>query len=127
MDYTVLYILVAVVLSLGIAFGVGYLRKNNYITKEDLAFASELLGLTSAIILELKLKEEPLIKQITNIVTNSLSYSIALYGENGENVIKESIKYAEELCVEYNIELTKNREMIIEKLILIAYQNKFMK
>ena len=126
MDYTILYVLAAVILSLGIAFGVGYLRKNNYITKEDLACASEILGLTSAIIMELNLKQEPMIKQITTIVTNSLSYAIALYGENSENVIEESIKYAEELCVEYGIELTENRKMIIEKLILVAYQNKFM-
>jgi predicted RNA polymerase sigma factor len=127
MDYTIFYVLAAVILSLGIAFGVSYLRKNNYITSDDLKFASEVLGLTSAIVMELNLKQEPEIKKLTSIVTNSISYSIALYGENGENVIEESIKYAEDLCTDYNIELTDNRKMIIEKLITVAYQNKFMK
>jgi hypothetical protein len=32
-----------------------------------------------------------------------------------------------DLCTDYNIELTDNRKMIIEKLITVAYQNKFMK
>jgi hypothetical protein len=127
MDYSILFVLVAVVLSLGLAFGVSYLRRNNYITSEDLKFASEILGLTSAIIMELNLKQETEIKKLTSIITNSLSYSIALYGENGENVIEESIKYAEELSVDYGIELTENRRMIIEKLVVIAYQNKFMR
>lgn len=127
MDYTILYVLAAVILSLGIAFSVSYLRKNNYISTDDLKFASEILGLTSAIIMELNLKQEPEIKKLTSIITNSLSYSVALYGENGENVIDESIKYAEDLCADYGIELTENRKMIIEKLIIVAYQNKFMK
>jgi hypothetical protein len=127
MDYSVLYIIVILIGIVGVAFGVAYLRKNNYVSKEDLLFASEILGLTSAIIMELNLKNEPELKKITSIVYSSLNHAIALYDGNTDELFKESISFAEDLCEEFNIQLNENRKMIIEKLVQIAYQNKFMK
>jgi hypothetical protein len=122
-DYTVLYVIGIVCFVIGLTFLAKYLKKKNIIDSEDLQFAMTTMGLTLQIIDELNLKQESEIKKISSIVLNSLGFAIAIFKD--ENVVENAYQHAIELCEDYGLEVTPQREMIIRQLIEIAYKNKF--
>jgi hypothetical protein len=122
-DYSVLWLIVFVGVTVGLIWLTSYLRGKKLITSEDLQFTMLTIGLTIEIVDQLNLRQESEIKKITSIVLNSLGFAIAIFKD--EDVLKNAYLHAIELCEEYNIEVTPEREQIIKQLIDIAYKNKF--
>lgn len=126
MDISFLYILGAIIIVLAVIFSVSYARKKNLVSADDLIFSARVLGLTANIIEELRLKNEPQIKQIANIVLLALDEAIKIVqSKNKEEIIQEAIDKAYKLCEQGNIQLTDSRKEIIKNLIQIALENKF--
>lgn len=123
MDYTVFWIISIIASVIGLVYLVSYLRKKNYVAKEDLIFVSELLNLSLKIIDELNLEKEKQIKKISQIVVDAINFSIGLYDDETE-LVNKSYEYAIELCKQTGIEITENRKEIIRELIIIGLQNK---
>ena len=127
MDYTIFYIIGAVLISMGLAFGMAYLRKNRIIEADDIRFAVSILNLTMSIVDELNLKNESEIKEISKVVLLSLEYGVELYSKTDkESVIKAAKTCATALCLQKNIELTPERLNIVNSLIEIGYSKKYM-
>ena len=125
MDTTILYVLLSVGIAFGVAYLVSYLRRKNLLKQEDLMFAIKALDLTIAIVDELNLKHETEIKQISQIVIDSLEFGVSLYNTE-EDVKDNAIEYAYELCNSFDIELTDNRKEIIKELIEITFNEKYI-
>lgn len=120
MDF--IYALLIVVAVLAIAVGVMYLVKKNYINTKDLETIKSIFGLSTAIIDELNLKAEDKIMQISQIVLSSLDFAIVISNNNDE--IKDAaLRQALQLCVDFKIEMTDSRKLIIEQLISIGIEN----
>lgn len=125
MDTTILYIILAVGIAFGVAYLVSYLRRKNLLKQEDLKFVTKALNLTMTMVDELNLKHETEVKQISQIVIDSLEFGVSLYNTE-EDVKENALEYAYELCNSFNIELTENRKDIIKELIEITFQNKYI-
>ena len=126
MDFQILYILIAVIIVLAIVFGTSYARKKGLVSADDLIFSARVLGLTASIIEELNLKQEPLIRQISNVVLLALDEAIKVaQGQTKDQIIADAEDKAYKLCEQGNITLTDNRKQIINQLIEIAINNKF--
>lgn len=123
MDFTIFWILGIIGIVIGLVYLVSYLRKNNYVSKEDLIFVSGLLNLSLKIIDELNLEKEKQIKKISQIVVNAINFSIGLYDDEIE-LVNKSYEYAIELCKQAGIEITENRKEIVRELVIIGLQNK---
>lgn len=125
MDYTMFYILGGVLVAVGLVYLVAFLRKNNYVKKEDLQIVSQILGLNIAILSELKLKNEKEIKLIANTIKNALDQSVKLYDIiDIDEVRKETYEYVIKELESFNIKITDERKLIIEQLINLAIQEK---
>lgn len=122
MDYTIFWIIGIIAITIGSVYLVSYLRKKNYVAKEDLIFVSELLNLSLKIIDELNLEKEKQIKKISQIVIDAINFSIGLYDDEID-LINKSYDYALELCKQAEIEITENRKEIIRELIIIGLQS----
>jgi hypothetical protein len=122
-DYSILWIITFVGITVGLIYLTSYLRRKKLITSDDLQFAMLSIGLTMEIVDQLNLKNESEIKKITSIVLNSLGFAIAIFKE--EDILKNAYLHARELSEDYGIEITPEREQIIKQLIDIAYKNKF--
>ena len=126
MDVSIFYIIGAVVTVLVIVFGTSYARKQGLVSADDLIFSARVLGLTASIIEELNLKQEPLIRQISNVVLLALDEAIKVaQGQTKDQIIADAEDKAYKLCEQGNITLTDNRKQIINQLIEIAINNKF--
>ena len=125
MDTTILYIILAVGIAFGVAYLVSYLRRKNLLKQEDLKFATKALNLTMTMVDELNLKHETEVKQISQIVIDSLEFGVSLYNTE-EDVKENALEYAYELCNSFNIELTDNRKEIIKELIEITFNEKYI-
>lgn len=125
MDTTILYVILATSIAFGVAYLVSYLRRKNLVNKEDLKFATKALDLTIAIVDELNLKHEKEVKQISQIVIDSLEFGISLYNTE-EDVKDNALEYAYDLCLSMNIGLTDERKEIMRELIEITFQNKYI-
>jgi hypothetical protein len=121
MDYTILYVLGIIIFTLGISFGLGYLKKKNIIKADidDIIFVVSLFNLSVEVVDELNLKQEPLIKKIADIVSETLEYIASIYDENVDKHVL-AYDYACNLALKLNIELTDNRKNIINSLIDIG-------
>lgn len=124
MDYTILYVIGFIILSLGLIFGVQYLKKNNKIDDKTLEIVINSLGLSLAIIDELDLKNEDKILKIGNVVIDSIKYAqTVLKSANDEDLINNAIAYAQKMCTDQGIELTDSRKAIIESLVKLSVSN----
>lgn len=120
MDYTILFAIGIVVVLIGLAFLAKTLRKKNIVTSDDLMFATNLLGLSVAIIDELNLREEDRIKDISKIVIDAVQYVVA---NMGENINRKEIAYAYALalCIDMNIFLSEERKLIVKQLVELSF------
>jgi len=123
MDYTIFWIIGIIGSVVGLVYLVSYLRKNNYVAREDLVFASEVLSLTLRVIDELDLAKEKEIKKISEIVVNAINFSVGLYDDEVD-LVNQSYNFAIDLCEQANIEITENRKEIIRELVIIGIKNK---
>lgn len=125
MDFTILYIISAIIGVLVFTYLIAFMRKKGVIKTEDLLFVAKLFNLSMLIIDELNLQKEDQIKQIGKIVYDSIAYAITL-SDNQVNLHEECYKYVVELCIEFGIEITKQREQIIKNLITIGLTNEML-
>lgn len=126
MDASIIFIIGIVILILGFSIGLMYADKKDYIDLEGLINISKMFDLSMRIINELNLTQEKYIKLIGDIVNDSLEYAKSYFDTN-KDIIEESYKYALELCEQFNIELTEERQKIIKELIMIGLGNKYIK
>ncbi|NMA70021.1 MAG: hypothetical protein GX958_11485 [Desulfitobacterium sp.] len=125
MDATILYVLLSVGIAFVVAYLVSYLRRKELLKQEDLMFAIQALDLSLKIVSEMRLDKEDKIKQISQIVIDSLEFGISLYNTE-EDVKANALEYAYELCNTFDIELTDNRKEIIKELIEITFNEKYI-
>lgn len=125
MDTTILYVILAVGITFGVAYLVSYLRRKNLLKQEDLMFAIKALDLSLKVVSEMRLDKESEIKFISQAVIDSLEFGISLY-DTEEDVKENALEYAYELCNSFNIELTENRKDIIKELIEITFNEKYI-
>ena len=126
MDVSIFYVIGSVVMVLAIVFGTSYARKQGLVSADDLIFSARVLGLTASIIEELQLKQEPLIRPITNIITLALDEAGKVaQGQSKDQIITDAENTAYKLCEQGNIKLTDSRKQIVNGLIEIAVNNKF--
>lgn len=126
MDTSIIFIIGIVILILGFSIGLMYADKKDYIDLEGLINISKMFDLSMRIINELNLTQEKYIKLIGDIVNDSLEYAKSYFDTN-KDIIEESYKYALELCEQFNIEITEERQKIIKELIMIGLGNKYIK
>lgn len=123
MDYTAIYSIIIVAGVLGLTALITYLRKNNYVTKEDLQVVEQIFNLTTSIVDELNLKNEKNIMQISSVVVSALNYAIKISDINTD-IVSTATEEAYLLCGELSIELTSNRKNIIDQLIKLGLQKR---
>jgi hypothetical protein len=124
MDYTIIYVLGIIAITVGILALSKFASKYGLLNN-DILFTIIVLKLGISVIDELKLKNEKEIRLITKVVIDSLEFAIAYYKEP-ENILKYSIEYAFEQCITLEIELTDERKYLIEKLLEIGFNNKYI-
>jgi hypothetical protein len=124
-DISVLYMLGAVAIVLGLTMFISWMRRSKYIVTEDLLFIAKVLDLSLSIIDELDLQKESEIKQIGKIVYDAIEFGIANY-TNPDEVKNNAYNYAIELCNVLNIKITDKRKEIIKELLVIGLQNKYL-
>lgn len=124
MDYTFLYVLIAIGLTVGLTYLISYLRRENVVDVNDLRLSMEMLNIGMKIVSELRLDKEEEIFRISSIVLQSLEYSISLF-DSEEIIIENAIEYAHELCEIMSIELTESRKEIIRDLITLTFNNQY--
>jgi hypothetical protein len=116
MDLTIIYVLLIIIIVIGLSWLSKYLKDNDIVDSEDLLFAMTILDLSMKIIDELNLKDEDKIKDIAEIVKESVDYINKSMSEEADKEVW-AIDYAYKLCEEMDIELTDNRKEIIIQLI----------
>ena len=125
MDTSILYVILAIGIAFGVAYLVSYLRRKNLLKQEDLMFAVKALDLSLKVVSEMRLDKESQIKKISQIVIDSLEFGIALYNTE-EDVKENAVEYAYDLCLSFDIELTDNRKEMIQELIEITFNEKYI-
>mgnify|MGYP001217424653 FL=1 len=125
MDATILYVILAIGIAFGVAYLVSYLRRKNLLKQEDLMFAVKALDLSLKVVSEMRLDKESQIKKISQIVIDSLEFGISLYNTE-EDVKENAVEYAYDLCLSFDIELTDNRKEMIQELIEITFNEKYI-
>jgi hypothetical protein len=127
MDYSILYALSILVLTLLIIFGTLYLKKKGVVSQNDLTYVSSILNLSLAIIDEMDLAKEKEIKSISNVILVGLNISIGLYGiEDRDKIILMGKDLCFKLCEDQGIELTENRKAIIVNLLELALNQRLL-
>lgn len=114
MDLSLLYGVIIAVLMAVISY---LLTKKITVSKNELAIVQQIFNLSTNIIDELNLKHENKILQISQIIDSGITFAIVLTDENQKEVVK---KYTIEQCKLFGIELTPQREEIINSLIDIG-------
>ena len=125
MDTSILYVILAIGIAFGVAYLVSYLRRKNLLKQEDLMFAVKALDLSLKVVSEMRLDKESQIKKISQIVIYSLEFGISLYNTE-EDVKENAVEYAYDLCLSFDIELTDNRKEMIQELIEITFNEKYI-
>lgn len=125
MDYTIFYVFLAIGIAFGVTYLVSYFRRKNVLKQEDLMFAISMLGLSLKIVSELRIDKEEEIKNLTNIIIDSLEYAISSF-DTAQDVKNNAYKYALELCEVMGIELTDSRKDLLMELITIVFNDKYI-
>lgn len=93
------------------------LTKKITINKNELAIVQQIFNLSANIVDELNLKNEDKILQISQIIDSGITFAIVLDDGNQKEMVK---RYTVEQCELFDIELTPQREEIINSLIDIG-------
>ena len=114
MDYSLIYgIIIA-----GLMAVVSYLlTKKITVSKNELQIVQQIFNLSANIVDELNLKNEDKILQISQIIDSGITFAIVLDDGNQKEMVK---RYTVEQCELFDIELTPQREEIINSLIDIG-------
>lgn len=125
-DYSSLYAIGFMILTISLIFGASYFRTRNIIKIDDLKIVSNLLHLGIPIIEEMNLKQEKDISKIANIIVLSLDNTINIVKlKDKEKIIKQSKIFTYQLCEKNLIELTDTRKELINQLIEITLNSKY--
>ena len=125
MDYTILYIFLAIGVAFGLAYSVAYLRRKNIVNQDDLKLAMQMLDIGMRVVSELRLDKEVEILKIADIVKDSLEYAISMYDIESD-VINNAYIYSLELCEKMNVELTETRKELLMDLIIIVFNDNYI-
>ena len=105
MDTSILVTLGLVAGTAGIVFLSSFLRRKGYVAPEDLVFSINVLKISSAVIDELNLKQEPQIKAITNLIVTYLVQKLLVM----ELPSFQMVQYLQELILQVrfiNLQIT---------------------
>ena len=105
-----------------IFIGFFYFEKYRWILDNNIFFMVKNLKIPFLSIFEMNLKNEDKIKELTQVIIDSLEYSSTYYN-NPKDVIREAYYYAIELCKVLEIEVTPGRNKLILECINIAFSN----
>lgn len=114
MDLSLLYAVIIAILMAVVSY---LLTKKITVNKNELAIVQQIFNLSANIIDELNLKNENKILQISQIIDSGITFAIVLDDENQKEMVK---RYTVEQCKLFGIELTPQREEIINSLIDIG-------
>ena len=114
MDISLLYGVIIAALMAVISY---LLTKKITINKNELAIVQQIFNLSANLIDELNLKNEDKILQISQIIDSGITFAIVLDDGNQKEMVK---RYTVEQCKLFGIELTPQREEIINSLIDIG-------
>jgi hypothetical protein len=128
MDYSILIVLGVLLGVILTTIGIKYAQRKGIFTNEDLLKVIKTFDLSMAFIKELKLNKEPEILQIADIVNDALEMALALgKTKDIKEIEKIVIEKVNETCVRFTITITPDREMLINELVKIGLENKFVK
>lgn len=125
MDYTVLYMFLAIGVTFGITYLVSYLRRNNKLSQEDLILVRDMLGIGVKVISELRLDKETELVNLSNVIIDSLEYAISFFNTE-QDVINNAYSFSLELCDVHGIELTESRKDLLLQLITIVFNDNYI-
>lgn len=114
MDLNLLYGVIIAALMAVVSY---LLTKKITINKNELAIVQQIFNLSANLIDELNLKNEDKILQISQIIDSGITFAIVLDDGNQKEMVK---RYTVEQCKLFGIELTPQREEIINSLIDIG-------
>lgn len=114
MDLSLLYGVIIAALMAVVSY---LLTKKITVNKNELAIVQQIFNLSANIIDELNLKNENKILQISQIIDSGITFAIVLDDGNQKEMVK---RYTVEQCKLFGIELTPQREEIINSLIDIG-------
>lgn len=114
MDLSLLYAVIIAALMAVVSY---LLTKKITVNKNELAIVQQIFNLSANLIDELNLKNEDKILQISQIIDSGITFAIVLDDGNQKEMVK---RYTVEQCKLFGIELTPQREEIINSLIDIG-------
>lgn len=114
MDLSLLYAVIIAILMAVVSY---LLTKKITVNKNELAIVQQIFNLSANLIDELNLKNEDKILQISQIIDSGITFAIVLDDGNQKEMVK---RYTVEQCKLFGIELTPQREEIINSLIDIG-------
>lgn len=126
MDYSILYVFLAIGIVFGVSYLVSHLRRGGILKQDDLIFAIKLLDLSLKTVSEMRLDKEKEIKNIADTIVHSLEYAISHY-DTEQDVILNAYEYSLELCDVLGIDITESRKELIRELITIVFNDKYIK
>lgn len=120
MDYTVLYIFLAIVIAVGITIVVKKLREKGKLSQEDLLMAINLLNLSKRVVSELRLDKEEQLLTISGLVIDGLEYAASNFDET-QDILENAYAFALEISVALGVDLDENRKALLRDLIVIVF------
>lgn len=126
MDMNVVFSVLFVIIALMGAYGLIRLKKSGkiIINYQELMDISVLFGLTMEMMNELGLTKEPMVKSVSDVVELTLEFIEGNYVGNGDETEEEIQTACEDfafgLCEQFKLEMTVDRQVMIEKLIDIG-------
>ena len=124
MDYTILYIFIAILVAAGVTFAVSKLREKNKLNPEDLMLAIQLLNLSKRVVSELRLDKEAEILTISGLVIDGLEYAISNF-DTEQDVIQNAYEFALEIALVLDANITEERKALLRDLIVIVFNNTY--
>lgn len=116
----ILVIIAIIGIPIGLTYLAIYLKKKNIIKQEDINNAVDMISITMAIAKELGF-DDPMIRQISVCTVQALNYvKLEMKTDNSDEKIKLAIGYSKQLMTNMHIEITKEREDILTKLITVG-------
>lgn len=128
MDYTILIIIGILAGLMGLALGIGWLRRKGYIIPEDLYLVMKAFDLTIQVVDELNLDKEEEIKKVADLVSLSLHYAYEVVdSENQEPdyIFTIAKNYLDKFAEELGLEMTSSRREIVEGLLMVAIEKEW--
>ncbi len=124
MDYTIIYMLAAILAAVGITFTITKLRLSGKLKQEDLLMAIRLLNLSLKVVSELRLDKEKEILSISELVIDGLEYAVSHF-DTEQDIILNAYEFALEIGNSFNMNLTEERKDLLRELIIIVFENSY--